>query len=147
MRAFLCFLAHSLVSVGLAQTLENQVYLSTFRLEDGSQLSEANTISVQVMLHNARRLLAVDSMRDVVNATRSADDQTLLKILYLAVAGNFVVSRDRPGAFQQRCALVIDPGTSGLVLQDNSSTQYVILEVLVIVSILCLLRAWSGSEK
>ena len=70
----------------------------------------------------------------------------MLKILFLAVAGNFVVENKNEDVLKRRCSLVVDPGTSALVVEDTSSAQYVILEVLVIVSIICLLRAWEGGK-
>ena len=49
-----------------------------------------------------------------------------------------------PSAIPQACAVVVEPGSGGLVLRDNSTTQSVILDVLLIVSIVFLLRAWGG---
>jgi len=48
-----------------------------------------------------------------------------------------------PSALQQQCGIVIDGGTGALILKDSNAAQSVILEVLLIVSIVCLLRAWN----
>ena len=122
----------------------NAVYTNTFRLRDGSTLASADSIALEAMRGNLQRLLAAGQV-DLLNFTRSLPDERLLGILLLAVAGNFTVDQS-PSALQQRCSIVVDPGTGALVLRDNSATQSVILEVLLIVSIVVLLRAW-GERK
>ena len=66
----------------------------------------------------------------------------MLGLLLLAVAGDFTVDQS-PSALPQRCGIVVDPGTGALVLRDNAVAQSVVLEVLLIVSIVCLLSAWA----
>ena len=119
------------------------VYGSVFRLRDGSILANADTSAVNSMLDNSRRLLACRPGDDVIGTARNASDAAILRILFLAVAGNFTVDQS-PSALPQRCGLVTDPMTGALVLRDNSVTRSVILEVLVIVSIVCLLRVWGS---
>ena len=127
--------------------LSNQVFREVFKLKDGSQLTETNPISVILVTNSIARLLNTASTpSSVLNATRASSDRELLKILYLAVAGNFVVERKEQDVLSRRCTIVVDPGTTALVVEDTSSTQYVILEVLIIVSIICLLRAWEASK-
>lgn len=127
--------------------LSNQVFREVFKLKDGSQLTETNPISVSLVTNNIARLLNTASTpSNVLNATRASSDKDLLKILYLAVAGNFVVESREQDVLSRRCTIVVDPGTTALVVEDTSSTQYVILEVLIIVSIICLLRAWEASK-
>ena len=127
--------------------LSNQVFREVFKLKDGSQLTDTNPISVTLMTNNVARLINTASISNVLNATRASSDRDLLKMLFLAVAGNFVVENKEQDVLNRRCTLVVDPGTSALVVEDTSSTQYVILEVLVIVSIICLLRAWEGFKS
>lgn len=127
--------------------LSNQVFREVFKLKDGSQLTETNPISVNLMTNNVARLINTASISNILNATRALSDRDLLKILFLSVAGNFVVENKEQDILNRRCTLVVDPGTSALVVEDTSSTQYVILEVLVIVSIICLLRAWEGFKS
>ena len=86
-----------------------------------------------------------DPDAEILGAARALPDAALLQVLLLAVAGNFTVDQS-PSALQQQCGIVVDGGTGALVLRDNSATQSVILEVLLIVSIVCLLRAW-GEKK
>jgi hypothetical protein len=42
---------------------------------------------------------------------------------------------------------VVDAGTGELALKDSAEAQSVILEVLLIVSIVCLMRTWAGRGK
>jgi hypothetical protein len=98
------------------------------------------------MKGSVERLLAVGSGGGgLLNFTRTLPDDRLLSILLLAVAGNFTVDQS-PYALPQRCGIVVDPGSGALVLRDNAAAQSVILEVLLIVSIVCLVRAW-GAQK
>lgn len=131
---------------GLSPTLLHDVYTSTFRLRDGSTLSSVDSTAVDAMKGSVRRILSArDEDGDLLNLTRSLPDDRLLGLLLLAVAGNFTVDQS-PSALPQRCGIVVDPGTGALMLRDNAVAQSVILEVLLIVSIVCLLRAW-GTPK
>jgi hypothetical protein len=93
------------------------------------------------MRGGVQRLLAVGPGADFLGVARELPDEDLLRILFLAVVGNFTTDQS-PSALPQRCAMVVDPGSGGLVIKDSRATQSVILEVLLIVSIVCLLKAW-----
>ena len=124
--------------------LLHDVYTSIFRLRDGSTLSNVDSTAIDAMKGNVRRILAAGERDgDLLNFARSLPDDRLLGLLLLAVAGNFTVDQS-PSALPQRCGIVVDPGTGVLMLRDNTVAQSVILEVLLIVSIVCLLRAWGA---
>jgi len=93
-------------------------------------------------MQNVKRLLSYPNATDVVGAARNQSDEKILKLLFLAVAGNFVINPLEKTALPQRCSLSVNPGTGMLILNDNTSTQNIVLECLVIISIVCLLRAW-----
>ena len=125
-------------------TLLHDTYTDTFRLRDGSTLASVDAAALTAMRGSVQRLLAVGEGSDLLNPTRTLPDDRLLGILLLAVAGNFTVGQST--ALPQRCGIVVDPGSGALVLRDNAAAQSVILEVLLIVSIVCLVRAWGGSK-
>lgn len=130
----------------LSPVLLHDVYTTIFRLRDGSTLSSVDSTAIDAMRGNIRRILAMEDEGDnFLQLARSLPDDRLLGLLMLAVAGNFTVDQS-PSALPQRCGIVVDPGTGVLMLRDNSVTQSVILEVLLIVSIVCLLRSWGGSS-
>ena len=131
-------------SYSLDPTLVYSVYTSTFRLRDGSTLSSVDSTALSTMVSNVRRVLASNGS-DILDTARTLPDDGLLKLLMLAVAGNFTVDQG-PSALPQTCSIVVDPSTGALVLRDNRATQSVILEVLLIISILCLLRAWGMKD-
>ena len=138
----LCVAAAAPVDPVLLRT----VYLSTFHLQDGSTLASLDASALDSMRGSLQRLLAVgDPGAELLGAARALPDAALLQVLLLAVAGNFTVDQS-PSALQQQCGIVVDGGTGALVLRDNSATQSVILEVLLIVSIVCLLRAWGETK-
>lgn len=124
-------------------SLTRDVYTHVFRLNDGSHLANTDTAAVTSMINNVQRLLDCRPGDDILEHARNASDSDILRLLFLAVAGNFTVDQS-PSALPQRCALVIDPGTGSLMFRDSGTTRSVILEVLLIVSIVCLLRAWGG---
>ena len=132
--------------VALDPSLLHDAYTSTFRLRDGSSLLSVNSAALDAMRGSVQRLLAVGKEVDWLVHTRSLPDDRLVRILLLAVAGNFTVDQS-PSAIPQRCGIVVDPGSGALVLRDNAAAQSVILEVLLIVSIVCLVRAWGGANK
>ena len=132
--------------VALDPALFHDAYTSTFRLRDGSSLLSVNSAALDAMRGSVQRLLAVGKDVDWLTHTRSLPDDRLVRILLLAVAGNFTVDQS-PSAIPQRCGIVVDPGSGALVLRDNAAAQSVILEVLLIVSIVCLVRAWGGANK
>ena len=130
----------------LDPSLLHDTYTSTFRLRDGSTLLSVDASALHAMKGSVERLLAVGSGGvGLLNFTRTLPDDRLLSILLLAVAGNFTVDQS-PSALPQRCGIVVDPGSGALVLRDNAAAQSVILEVLLIVSIVCLVRVW-GAQK
>lgn len=131
----------------LDPTLLHTVYTSIFRLRDGSALTSVESTAIDAMKGSVQRILAVgsDVDGDWLNSTRSLPDDRLLGLLLLAVAGNFTVDQS-PSALPQKCGIVVDPGTGALMLRDNAVAQSVILEVLLIVSIVCLLGAWGGAN-
>lgn len=119
------------------------VYTDVFTMRDGSELGVSESRAVDAMQGSVQRLLAVDTNTDLLDTARSLPDEALLRILFLAVAGNFTTYQS-PSALPQTCALVVDPVSGGFVLKDVGSTQSVILEILLIISIVCLLKAWKG---
>lgn len=126
--------------------LLHSAYTDTFRLSDGSSLVSVESAATDAMQDSLRRLVACDPPLDILNFTRALPDDRLLRLLLLAVAGNFTVDQS-PSALQQQCGIVVDPGTGALILRDSRATQSVVLEVLLIVSIVCLLRAWGDQRE
>ena len=117
-------------------------YLTTFPLQDGPTLASLDASALDSMRGSLQRLLVVRGPNaEILWEVRALPDPALL----LAVAGNLTVDQS-PSVMQQQCGIVVDGGTGALVLRDNSATKSVILEVLLIVSIFCLLRAW-GEKK
>lgn len=129
-----------------SEALFLEVFGGVFSLRDGSLLDSTDTRAFDTIRASVRRLLDTGRETDVLAVARGASDETLLRVLFLAVAGEFTVSRS-PSALPQRCALVVDASSGALVLKDSAVTQSVILEVLLIVSIVCLLRAWGDQRR
>lgn len=146
-RSLLVIFVLLVLIVNAEQTVDGSlfynVYGDVFTMRDGSKLSEGESRAVDAMQGSVQRLLAVGTGTDLLSAARALPDEELLRVLFLAVVGNFTTDQS-PSALPQRCALVVDPVSGGFVLKDVGTTQSVILEVLLIVSIVCLLRAWKG---
>ena len=71
-----------------------------------------------------------------VSALRDRPDPELLRILLLAVIGNFTSSK--AAQWQQPCSIQMEPRTGALVISDTSAPANVALRVLVLV--LCLVN-------
>jgi hypothetical protein len=127
--------------------LFRQVYAKIFTLRDGSVLADTDTRALDTMRASVQRLLAVGAGADAVAIARGLPDDALLRLLFLAVAGNFTVADKGGSGLPQRCSLVVDARTGGLGLRDSAATQSVILEVLLIISIVCLMRVWGGGGR
>jgi hypothetical protein len=127
------------------ESLLYSVYGDVFKFRDGSDLGVGGSNAVDAMQGAVQRLLAVGPDADILNVAKSLPDEDLMRILFLAVVGNFTTDQS-PSALPQKCALVVDPRSGEFVMKDAGSTQSVILEVLLIVSIVCLLRAWKGTS-
>lgn len=140
----LVFALLALPARGMDSQMLFNAYTETFRLTDGSTLVSVESAATEAMRGSLRRLLASDD--DPLNATRALPDDRLLKLLLLAVAGNFTVDQS-PSVPPQPCGIVVDPTTGALLLRDRGATQSVVLEVLLIVSIVCLLRAWGDRRE
>lgn len=124
--------------------LLHTVYTSVFKLRDGSTLAGVDARALETMRGNLQRLVD-NSTGEILPLARSLPDDRLLALLLLAVVGNFTAYQG-PSALAQECGVVVDGGTGALVMRNASAAQSVILEVLLIVSIVCLLRAW-GEKK
>ena len=125
-----------------------EIYNRLFTLQDGSKLGYPDTRALDTLRASVRRLLVfpVEGMNEVsvgglIEQCRSLPDTSLLQVLFLAVVGQFTLYQS-PAALPQKCALVVDASSGELTLKDSHGTQSVILEVLIIVSILCLMKAW-----
>jgi hypothetical protein len=146
---FLCINALHVVAISGQPTpafLFSQVYSEVFHLRDGSRLGNKNSRVVDAMQSSVQRLLATGEGGDLLTVARSLPDEELLRVLFLAVVGNFTTDQS-PSALPQRCALVVDAATGNFILKDSGSQQSVILEVLLIVSIICLVLAWGGGQS
>ena len=115
MRAVCCVLAAFCVAVceGGGNVSDQaglflQVYGEIFTLRDGSVLADTDTRALDTMKTSVQRLLGVPPGVRVLDAARVLPEDELLRVLFLAVAGNFTVA-DRGGSgLPQRCALVVD---------------------------------------
>jgi hypothetical protein len=121
-----------------------RVYGEIFTFRDGSVLAETDTRATETMRTGIQRLLGSKTGACPAEVARRLQDDELLRILFLAVAGNFTVADRVESGLPQGCALVVDAGTGELSLRDGAEAQSVILEVLLIVSILCLMRTWGA---
>lgn len=124
--------------------LLHTVYTSVFRLRDGSTLAGVDAAALETMRGNLQRLVD-NTTAEILPAVRALPDDRLLGLMLLAVVGNFTTYQGA-SALPQECGVVVDGGTGALVMRNSSAAQSVILEVLLIVSIVCLLRAW-GDKK
>lgn len=109
-------------------SVANQV----LRLQGGALLGgDMHVRAVTELEQHAKRVMGADPALDLnVSALRDRPDPELLRLLLLAVLGNFT-SAAAPD-WNQPCRLVVDPQSGRIALQDTPPTASVALKVVVV---------------
>ena len=107
------------------------------RLKGGAALGPDLSVRAVTELEvQVKRVLGADPAQELnVSALRDQDDPELLRILFLAVLGNFTSGAG--SGWQRPCALAVDPRTGLVALEESpalaSLAQKVVLMLLVAV--------------
>lgn len=107
------------------------------KLKGGASIGPDLSLRAVVELEQqVKRVMGADPALELnVSALRERSDPELLRVLFLAVLGNFTSGAG--SAWQQPCCLVVDPRTGLVALEDTpalaSLAQKVVLMLLVAV--------------
>lgn len=102
------------------------------RLQGGAQLGgDAHVRAVAELEQHVKRVMGADPGLDLnVSSLRDRPDPELLRILFLAVLGNFTSAAAPP--WNQPCRLVVDPQSGRIALQETPPAASVALKAVVI---------------
>jgi hypothetical protein len=128
--------AQTLVSVA------NEVYL----LQGGAKISESNTKVAFSLEQQVKRIAAMDPSLDFnVSNVRELPDKDLMRMLLLAVLGNFTTAQG--GDWGKPCSLAIDKHTGSVTIHDTIGQDTAALKVLLVLLCLIQIRQWVLDEK
>lgn len=146
MRALRVFL----VTVMMPAAYATPAYFSTvankvLRLQGGARLAEGgDPLQVQAVVElekQVKRVMGADPAAELnVSALRERPDTELLRILLLAMLGNFTsaagVEWNRP------CSLVVDPESGRVALQNQPPLASLALKVVLVLLVAVQVKQW-----
>jgi hypothetical protein len=93
--------------------------------------SDTQTLAVRELEQQVKRVMAADpSLPLNVSSLRDRPDPELLRILLLAVLGNYTSAISQE--WGQPCRLVVDPLSGSIQLEDEPPTESIALKVVVV---------------
>ena len=122
------------------------VLKSTVKFRGGGTVTDLGTTAVFTMEQMLKRVTGIDpSLSFNMSDVRSKADPELMRLLLLAVIGNFTTGAEH--SWQQPCSIVADPATGRLAV-DNSSSSNTDVALRVLVVILCVIhfKRWVEDE-
>jgi hypothetical protein len=123
-------------------SVANEVYL----VQGGAKLSESNTRVAFALEQQVKRVAAMDPALDFnVTVIRELPDRDLLRILLLAVLGNFTTAQG--GTWGKPCSLSIDQQTGSVQIHDTAGEDTAALKVLLVLLCLIQIRQWVLEDR
>lgn len=112
------------------------------RLEGGPRLGpDLGVKAVSSLEQQVKRVLGADPSLDLnVSSVRDLPDEELLRILFLAVLGNFTSAGS--GEWQQPCRLVVDTRNGLVRLSDTPQISSLALKVVVALLVAVQFKQW-----
>lgn len=134
------FFSNACATPAYFSTVANQV----LRLQGGARLLEGDGERVQAVVElekQVKRVMGADPAKDLnVSALRDRPDTELLRILLLAMLGNFTSAA---GADWNRpCSLVVDPESGRIVLETSPPLTSLALKVVLVLLVAVQIRQW-----
>ena len=136
-----------LLSTACAGVLATPAYFSTvanqaLRLQGGARLGgDLNVRAVLELEQQVKRVMGGDPAGELnVSALRDRPDPELLRILFLAVLGNFTSAAG--AGWAQPCRLAVNPETGQVVLEEPPPLASLALKVVLVILIAVQVRQW-----
>lgn len=136
--ALICCAVQCSAAPAYFSTVANQV----LRMQGGSRLGgDLNVHAIYQLEQQVKRIMGSDPSQGLnVSALRDAPDTELLRVLFLAVLGNFTSAA--AADWNRPCSLVVNPMT-GLVQTENPpQTETLALKVVLVLLVAVQLRQW-----
>lgn len=123
-------------------TVANRV----LRLQGGARLTEAGggDLKVQAVVElekQVKRVMGADPAAELnVSALRDRPDTELLRILFLAVLGNFTSAAGTE--WNRPCSLVVDPESGRVALENQPPLASLALKVVLVLLVAVQIKQW-----
>jgi len=142
MRVFsliMCFIL--VVPVGGVLDYFPSVANTVLKMRGGASLSGVDVLAVSQLEQQVKRVIQADPAQDLaMSSVRAMTDQDLLRVLLLAVIGNFTSAQGN--SWNQPCTLVVDPKTGQVEIQEQPVLAGIALKVIVVILIAVQIRQW-----
>lgn len=140
-----CLVALVLVRCAATPPYFASVANSVLRTRGGVMLGRLDTAPIMRLEQQVKRVLAADPSLPL-NVTQAATlpEEALLKILLLAVLGNFTSSA--AASWEQPCSILLDPVDGRFVRADSSSLENSALRVIVLLLMLVEFGRWGQAS-
>jgi hypothetical protein len=125
-------------------TVANQA----LRMQGGARLAggDLDLRVVGQLEAQVKRVMGADPAGDLnVSALRDRPDPELLRLLFLAVLGNFTSAAG--AEWNRPCSLVVDPGTGLIRQQDPPQMETLALKVVLILLVAVQVRQWVSETR
>lgn len=122
-------------------TVANQAlrFQGRARLIEGGRDPDVRAITE--LERQVKRVMGADPASELnVSALRDKPDPELLRILLLALLGNFTTAAG--GAWNRPCDLVVDPENGRVVLQNAPPLESLALKVVLVLLVAVQIRQW-----
>lgn len=137
----------ALVLVGSAATPPYfaSVANSVLRLRGGALLGPLNTAPILRLEQQVKRVLGADPSQPLnVSDAQALPEDAILKILLLAVLGNFTSSA--AASWEQPCSILLDPEDGRFVRADREGQERTALMVVVLLLMLVEFGRWARAS-
>lgn len=115
---------------------------SVLRTRGGVMLGSLDTAPIMRLEQQVKRVIGADPSQPLnVSDTQALTEEALLKILLLAVLGNFTSSA--AASWEQPCSILLDPEDGRFVRGDGGSQERPALIVIVILLMLVEFVRWA----
>ena len=116
------------------------------KMQGGARLSEKNTRVLFLLEQQIKRVAGLDPQLDLnISSIRDMGDKDLLRVLLLAVLGNFTTAQG--SEWDKPCSVVIHPKTGNVMIHDTTGPSTVALKVLLVLLCAIQVRQWVYDEK
>lgn len=118
---------------------------SVLRMRGGATLGPLDTAPIMRLEQQVKRVLGADPSQPLnVSDALALREDALLKILLLAVLGNFTSSA--AASWQQPCSILVDPEDGRFVREDGDGQERSALIVVVLLLMLVEFGRWAQAS-
>jgi len=140
-----------LLLAALSSALATPAYFASvaneaLRIKGGAALGPLDTEPITRLEQQVKRVMGADpSLPLNVSEVAGLPEPELLRILFLAVIGNFTSSA--AAAWQQPCSLLVDPADGSFVLDDGARRDAQAIKAVVVLLLIVQFGVWAREAQ